>query len=607
MQSGRKLFQTFYDKLDIQNKIIFAIYIVLVPTIIIISAFTTYRSYRDTMDNTSEVYQRFTQNVSNDIGYIQQDVQDVCTYFVVNAQVHGVLMSSADAYSNDGLFWYNQTPISLIRDMLAIKTHIKTLILYPENGASPFYLSRDSSVQQKDLAYVMESAAYQKASQSRGDIVWIRCSKKDSSLYVVNKSDKIIAGRILYDMGKTRKIGFLAIGTDLSDYETVCRNMLQYDNEGIAVLDGEGETFADVGQVDEEVLQVLRENPDIFDLAKQKPYVKINNHYVFRAVGAQDGLRVYYMSPEANWNKKIVEGMMLPSILILILLLFSWPLSRLVSHSLSRPMKELRDAMRKFRKGDFGLQLPVTGNDEIGQISQSFNKMARETKQLIEKNYVMALREKESELNTLQAQINPHFLYNVMDSLYWQAVNDDNEKLSEEILALSKLFRLVLSKGKGQITVSREIELVSSYLQIQKMRFPKRLNYKIDVSEDIMDNIISKLMIQPFVENAVVHGLENMEQGGLIEVVGFAEGDYVHFIVKDDGVGMPEEEAEQILFEHRARRNDSSRLGGYAISNIHERMVLQYGNDFKLTIHSGIGEGTRVDLVIPRVYGEKMG
>lgn len=219
----------------------------------------------------------------------------------------------------------------------------------------------------------------------------------------------------------------------------------------------------------------------------------------------------------------------------------------------------------------------------------------------------MALREKQSELDALEAQINPHFLYNVLDSLYWRATDDDNEKIAEDILALSKLFRILLSKGRSQIPVAQEIELISSYLQIQKMRFKKRLEYEINVEPEILEERISKLTIQPFVENAVVHGLENREKGGTVKVTGRSEGKYMRFLVEDDGSGMSQEETDRILHGEDMKNYASSRIGGYAIYNIRQRLILQYGEDFSLTIKSGIDRGTRVDIFIPKGMEENGG
>lgn len=596
-----------YRKMSVRNKMLFAVYLILVPTIIFASAFTTVTSYQDTIENMAGVYQRFTWNVSNDISYIQQDVMDISNYLAVNADVHNVLISSADAYADDKLFWDTNTPLSMLKDILAIKSSIRTLILYPENGLLPFYVSRDGSVQSKDIDVVAGSECYRKAQEADGDIVWARVNRSDRELYIDNKSDKIVACRILYDLSKKHKIGFLVIGCDVVSYERVCLGMLQNENEGIVVVGGEGEEFARVGTVDDGLLQKLKYREDIWEQKEAHGFVKLDGYYVFHAENGETGIQVYYMSPRSNWNSQIMQNLTLPILLLIVLLVCSWPISRIAAYSMARPMENLNRAMDRFKNGDFDQQIPVETNDELGQLADAFNQMARDTKNLIDRNYVMALREKQSELDALEAQINPHFLYNVLDSLYWRATDDDNEKIAEDILTLSKLFRILLSKGRSQIPVGQEIELISSYLQIQKMRFMKRLAYEIDVEPEILEERISKLTIQPFVENAVVHGLENREKGGTVKVTGRSEGKYMRFLVEDDGSGMSQEEIDRILHGEDMKNYASSRIGGYAIYNIRQRLILQYGDDFSLTIKSGIDRGTRVDIFIPKIMEENGG
>ena len=591
-----------YTKSSVRNKMIFAVYMILVPIIVLASAFTTYTSYHDTIENMTGIYQRFTWNISNDISYIQQDVMDISNYFAVNADVHNLLMSSSAAYMDDKLFWDSNTPLSMLKDILAIKSHIKTLILYPENGLSPFYLSRDASVQEKDIDVVKESEYYQKALEANGDIVYARVNRSDRELYIDNKSDKIVACRVLYDLSKKHRIGFLVLGCDVVNYERVCLGMLQNENEGIVVVGETAEEFVRVGTVNDVLLQKLMEE-DLREQENGQGCLKKDGYYIFYTENEKTGIKVYYMSPQSNWSRQILQNLILPILLLISLLIGSWPLSRLMAYFMARPMEKLNEAMEKFKNGDFDQKIPVETKDEMGQFTMAFNEMMHDTKALIDRNYVMALREKESELEALEAQINPHFLYNVLDSLYWQAMDDDNEKIAEDILALSKLFRLLLSKGQSQIPVFREMELISSYLQIQKMRFMKRLNYKIDVDQEIMDERISKLTIQPFVENAVVHGLENMEKGGFVEVTGRQEGEYMRFTVTDDGSGMSQEEIDRVLYSDDTRNYASSRIGGYAIYNIRQRMILQYGEDFSLNIRSGINQGTCVEIRIPRMNG----
>jgi two-component system sensor histidine kinase YesM len=315
--------------------------------------------------------------------------------------------------------------------------------------------------------------------------------------------------------------------------------------------------------------------------------------------GQTNGMIVCYLSPKAGWDARVRSGLLVPLLMALALLVCTWPLSAIVSRALSRSTKELSAAMQKFREGDFSQQVQVRGEDEIGQMSLAFNQMATDVRELIEKNYVMALRERESELDALQAQINPHFLYNAMDSLYWQAEETGLGALAEDILALSKLFRLLLSQGKSEIPVRSEIELIGYYLQIQKMRFSQKLSYEIDVEEAVMDCLIPKLTLQPFVENAIVHGLEKSIDGGFVKIRGRLEGDRMAFAIEDNGVGMRQEDADRMLKAGESGNYVKARIGHYAISNIKERLVLRYGKSAGLDIRSDPSMGTMVRVTLP--------
>lgn len=219
-------------------------------------------------------------------------------------------------------------------------------------------------------------------------------------------------------------------------------------------------------------------------------------------------------------------------------------------------------------------------------------------KELIDKNYVITLQEKESELAALQAQINPHFLYNTLDSLYWQAMEQDNEEIAESILALSQLFRLVLSQGKREVTVGQETELVSRYLQIQQMRFSRRLQYEVTVEDAVKQEKIPKLILQPFVENAIVHGFENVSTCCKVTVTAAQRKNRMHFEITDTGIGMSQSQIDEI-WEEEPDAYRKQRIGRYAIKNIRERLERRYKEDFILEIKSEVGKGTTVILELP--------
>ena len=293
----------------------------------------------------------------------------------------------------------------------------------------------------------------------------------------------------------------------------------------------------------------------------------------------------------------------MPLALLFGLLIGMFPFFMIISNLVTNPLRKVSEAILKFSAGDFEQQVKVETNDEVGQVAECFNAMVGEIKKLIDENYVITLSEKESELAALQAQINPHFLYNTLDSLYWQATEAGNDEIAESILSLSSLFRLTLNQGRSIITVEKEFELVREYLKIQKMRFPRKLNYELHIADEIKDAKIPKLIIQPFVENAIVHGFENVSKPCKLTITGTRTGDRIHFEIKDTGVGMKQEQIDA-LWENEPVNYSKQRIGRYAIKNIRERLQLKYHEQYILKIESTVGEGTTVILEIPFEEGD---
>ena len=594
---------TRYQNLKMRNKILVSIYLILFPILFIVAGIMYYWNYQNTFKDDEALYHRFVQNICDNIDYMQQDVLDIADYFAVNADVHQILTDRKEKYTDSGLFWTENAPLSFISDILAIKSQIKTTILYPENGLSPYYISRDASVHDTDIEHVRELPVYQEILEAQGDIVWKRVDAGKNDIYLNNKSDKMVAYRMLFDLSKKKRLGVLAIGIEASRYEKICNSVLNNKNEGVVILDGEGQELVSVGAVSEEVMEYLHsvKIDYIYDSETQER-LETKDSYVFTGVISKNNLMICYVSPKANWGIGKQADFLVPFTIMMLMLGISWPLSSIISSSLSKSTKTLLASMERFQRGDFSERVKVESEDEIGELSRAFNDMASETKSLIDRNYVMALREREIELNALQAQINPHFLYNVLDSLYWEAVDDGNEKLGEDILALSELFRLLLSQGESEITVHKEIELISRYLQIQRMRFSKRFFYKIDVEETIMQYKISKLLLQPFVENAIVHGFERKQESGYVYISGREKDGKMEFVIEDDGAGMEQEDADKLLEGDKPEDYPNLRIGHYAIRNIKERLTLRYGDDYELKIFSKKGEGTKVYILIPIVH-----
>ena len=307
---------------------------------------------------------------------------------------------------------------------------------------------------------------------------------------------------------------------------------------------------------------------------------------------------MYLVKVETNLTHRVkilISGM---AVLLLATLGILMRRSFRLTGGIIQPVTEMRDKVKKVGKGNFDV-LPVSAEIiEIEELDQGINKMAHRISGLLEN----VRQEKEmqhlTELQLIQAQVNPHFLYNTLDSLYWQAMEQDNEEIAESILALSQLFRLVLSQGKREVTVGQETELVSRYLQIQQMRFSRRLQYEVTVEDAVKQEKIPKLILQPFVENAIVHGFENVSTCCKVTVTAAQRKNRMHFEITDTGIGMSQSQIDEI-WEEEPDAYRKQRIGRYAIKNIRERLERRYKEDFILEIKSEVGKGTTVILELP--------
>ncbi|MBU5346346.1 cache domain-containing sensor histidine kinase [Paenibacillus lautus] len=287
----------------------------------------------------------------------------------------------------------------------------------------------------------------------------------------------------------------------------------------------------------------------------------------------------------ANQATKNVIWFSLLAIGIAILLLY------FTTKVMTKRIEVLLQQIRKVERGDFRLSIKPMGHDEIGQVSFAFNKMASTIQSLIHDVYVKEIARKESELNTLQAQINPHFLYNTLSSISSLAIKEGAMQVYQMVNYLAKYYRVSLNKGKRIILLEQEINLVKNYVAIQKIRFRDKLHMHYDLDEQLFGNTTIKLILQPFIENCINHAIGD-ESGININVKLRQEGDDILLQVIDDGIGMKPEQLDHAL-------NKSDNLPGYGVKNVDDRIKLTYGEEYGVSIFSRLGIGTAVTIRIP--------
>lgn len=273
-------------------------------------------------------------------------------------------------------------------------------------------------------------------------------------------------------------------------------------------------------------------------------------------------------------------------------LLTSWILSRM----LSRPLRGLASAMERFeRDADHFSYRPVRGTREVRELSQSFGHMVLRIQQLMSTVRQEEINLRKTELKALQAQINPHFLYNTLDSIAWMCERGRNADAVNMVHALARLFRISISRGHELIPIAKEIEHAESYLQIQKYRYKNQFTYEFDVDPECLDYYCNKITLQPIIENSINHGLDLLVEEGRIQVEVLQDGDDILFRVRDNGVGMSQEQVDAIL------EQDPEDRTGIGIRNVNDRLRIYFGAPYGLNITSELDVGTCVEIRMPKV------
>ena len=277
-------------------------------------------------------------------------------------------------------------------------------------------------------------------------------------------------------------------------------------------------------------------------------------------------------------------------------LLVTLLLLAILSKTVSRPIRGLVKAMKEFERNAESFQYnAVSGVREISVLSESFGHMVMRIQALVEKvkNEEIILRK--TELKALQAQINPHFLYNTLDSIQWMCEQGKMQESVQMVSALAKLFRISINRGSELVTVEQELNHAKSYLLIQSFRYRNQFRYRFEVDDSVLQYLCNKITIQPLVENAIYHGIDRMIDEGEIIIRAKSDGDDVVFEVCDNGIGMTAEQCRQILLK------DVSGSGGIGIKNVNDRLQIYFGAQYGLKIHSVLDEGTTVTVRFPKI------
>lgn len=444
------------------------------------------------------------------------------------------------------------------------------------------YTDYDNIVQ---AIYLMDNQGHIYSNQGQVKMQWFLEKnlaleeRREASAVWYTEKNNIVLYRIVNNntTDLTRKMGALCIFIDRELFEERLNNLMMEENQHY-LMEGSGRNFF---LVSEENI-VLNEG-DIVSTKEQDGWV----------------LKTWIEKETAYAPVNLLLGILMMELLLL--LVISVGLAVFLSWRITRPMRKIETAMQQIGEGNMDIVVHDSDQDEMGILAATLNSMSMNIKELMAQIHKDEEQKRYLELKAMQYQVNPHFLYNTLDSIAMSARKNQDYTSEKMTLALSEFFRISLSRGMEYVTVSEEMRYVQSYLEIQGMRFPDSVTWECRVEKGIENAKVLKFILQPLVENSLYHGLRDSGREGHIEVCAGTCGNDLVFRVKDSGIGMLPEQLKKVTEELNQKQITGKSIyeGGFGLQNVQQRLQLVYGEKAGLTIESEWDEGTCITVMIP--------
>lgn len=584
--------KNWFMGLNIRHKILILFYGIVVITSLLIVFFSYTISINQLKKEVGNSLLRDTKRIAASIDFLQRDVNELSSFLVLDQRIQNFISPHSD---------FTKYSLGPLASLLASKDYISFIALYSFQG-DKYYFSNDSSTLIMDLELIKRTSFYREVLEKNGAPMWLSLENLPFDLIIKNNYPKIAMARVLLDFNTYKPEGLLVICINIPTIEKVYSENLKEKESAFFIADRNGNiisfksTFS--GFTPKSAQNILAK----YLKDKQNVVININSSKLLvtsSPIPTSDWRLVSVVSLKNAINSIRISFIEFYLRILVFCLLFAFLVSMYFSRALTHPLERLANSMKKVRQGNLEekVEFEYHSKDEIAIVIKEYNRMVERINDLINRILKLEINKREAELKALEAQINPHFLYNTLDTIFWKAEKAKDRELSEMICSLSRLFRLTLNRGEEFIQVRGEKELIERYLFLQSKRYKNKFKYSVKISDEILDYYIPKLILQPFVENAIVHGLENNSEESFVEVIGEKEGENLKFIIKDNGPGMSEETLEKL--KRFIESENIEEKVGYAIRNVNERLRLYYGDKYELKIESRQGEGTTISLILP--------
>ncbi|ULT54892.1 sensor histidine kinase [Neobacillus drentensis] len=565
-----------FKDLSLSLKLYISILVLIIIPLIIVGIYLNHQFSQFALNKASENALQTLKQTENSFDSLVTDTNDISVRILSNELVQEYTKGKmGDQAEYEKMYWNIS---DWVDNVVGSKNYFDSISLYSLNHVI-FHRGR----QAQDL----DQKIFGRANRLKGRGYW------------ETSSGKISYYRAIMDMQSLgRMLGIERFDIREESLYQFYKKMNSYSGSQIFLIDSSGRVLSSTER------NRMGENLDHIDYVRKTLHLK--NGYFTARIQGERSIVLFYTIEATNWTliQSIPEHSFtsvkttINTILFIVILLciFFGILFSFVQHKyMVKPLRNLQKEMEKLKTGNFDISLNIDSKDEMGEVSNGFVRMAKQLNNTINDVYLTKIKQREAELKALESQINPHFLYNTLDSIHWLAIKHKNYDVSEQIEALADIFKHVLNKGEPFVTLRQEVDFLENYMFIQKQKYGKRLQLHIDIPPEILDYKMPKLVLQPLVENAIIHGLEQVIEGGLIEININRVDKGLKFIVSDNGVGVDEDEIKQMMSNIKEAKHV------FALKNIDDRIKINYGQEYGLSFTSKSGVGTRVEVLIPLV------
>ena len=572
-----------YRNFSIWTKLMIGFLAVLIPIasmlVIVLYTYSSNIISQKTLEQTSETVEQFSNSLDNYMTLVINKMEIMADSPVIQEELNA---GEDEVNVVSDSFYARSKQIRRIMIQQYSSVTMNDMELYGMNGASYYF-----SVWSQKREIENEDELFRKADEARGRWVLVNDETGDT-LQII---------KLIKDLQTYTPMGYVRIGLK-RDYINKMTGNISFGSDGIiTILDEQDKIIS--GEIDDILCDYMEQETSpkgnfLYGEGKDK-YTAVYVHSNITGWDTVGLIPMEYLSRDLAG----IRGVSI--VLILLAICIGIMVSMSIARGLVSPIKDTADALEHFAKGDFDVRLSEDRTDEIGKMNVVFNKAIRDIRELMQKVTQAEILEKEMEFKTLQSQMNPHFLYNTLDAINWMAFKQKQTEICNLISAISNLMRISISNKQSFIPLEQELGYVKDYLYIQNIRYKDRLETVYDIDAALLGQVIPKLIIQPIVENAIVHGIEKSYDKNTLYISAIRMGGNIDIIVKDTGVGMPEEKVKELLKEPETVKSNSvshTNLGMYAV---HKRLKFLYGEDYGLSVQSEMGEGTTVVIHIPYV------